>query len=91
MPTNREFARDIIAEQLNVDKAAVVSTASFRDDLGADSLDSVELTMALEEGFEIEIPDDEAGKLLTVQDLMDYLQSRNIMPDDEREEKNPKR
>ncbi len=64
---------DIIVEQLSVDKVKVVSGASFVDDLGADSLDLVELIMAMEEEFDVEIPDDEAEKILTVQDAIDYV------------------
>lgn len=64
---------DIIVEQLSVEKEKVVPNASFVDDLGADSLDLVELIMAMEEGFDIEIPDEEAEKILTVQDAIDYV------------------
>ena len=60
--------KQIIVEQLGVDEAQVDSTASFVDDLGADSLDIVELVMAMEEEFEVEIPDDEAEKIKSVQD-----------------------
>jgi len=64
---------DIIAEQLSVDKEKVVSGASFTDDLGADSLDLVELIMAMEEGFDIEIPDEDAESITTVQNAIDYV------------------
>jgi acyl carrier protein len=64
---------DIIVEQLSVEKDKVVPNASFVDDLGADSLDLVELIMAMEEGFDIEIPDEEAEKITTVQDAIDYV------------------
>lgn len=64
---------DIIVEQLSVEKDKVVPNASFVDDLGADSLDLVELIMAMEEGFDIEIPDEEAEKIATVQDAVDYV------------------
>ncbi|MDJ0623344.1 MAG: acyl carrier protein [Desulfocapsaceae bacterium] len=64
---------DIIVEQLSVEKDKVVPNASFVDDLGADSLDLVELIMAMEEGFDIEIPDEEAEKIATVQDAIDYV------------------
>lgn len=64
---------DIIVEQLSVDKDKVVPGASFVDDLGADSLDLVELIMAMEEEFDIEIPDEEAEKILTVQNAIDYV------------------
>jgi acyl carrier protein len=66
--------KQIISEQLGVDEDEVTTTASFVDDLGADSLDQVELVMALEEKFEIEIPDDDAEKMRTVQDAIDYIE-----------------
>jgi acyl carrier protein len=64
---------DIIVEQLSVEKGKVVPQASFVDDLGADSLDLVELIMAMEEKFEIEIPDEDAEKIVTVQDAVNYV------------------
>ncbi len=64
---------DIIVEQLSVDKDKVVAGASFVDDLGADSLDLVELIMAMEEEFDVEIPDEEAEKIATVQDAIDFV------------------
>jgi acyl carrier protein len=64
---------DIIVEQLSVDKDKVVPGASFVDDLGADSLDLVELIMAMEEEFDVEIPDEDAEKIATVQDAIDYI------------------
>lgn len=66
---------DIIVEQLSVDKAKVVPAASFVDDLGADSLDLVELIMAMEEAFDTEIPDDVAEKITTVQHAIDHINS----------------
>ena len=66
--------KKIISEQLGVDEDDVTNNASFVDDLGADSLDQVELVMALEESFELEIPDDDAEKLRTVQDAIDYIE-----------------
>jgi len=66
---------DIIAKQLQIDEDQVTSDASFMDDLGADSLDTVELIMALEEEFDIEIPDSDAEKIRTVQDAIDYMNS----------------
>lgn len=63
----------IIAEQLNVDKTKVVANASFVDDLGADSLDLVELIMAMEEAFDTEIPDEVAEKIITVQDAINHI------------------
>ena len=65
---------DIIVEQLSVERDKVVPNASFVDDLGADSLDLVELIMAMEEGFDIEIPDEDAEKISTVQDAINYVQ-----------------
>ncbi|MCF6765362.1 acyl carrier protein [Thiotrichales bacterium 19S3-7] len=65
--------KKIIADQLNVDEKDVVPDASFIDDLGADSLDTVELVMALEEEFETDIPDEEAEKIKTVQDVINYI------------------
>jgi acyl carrier protein len=65
--------KKIVAEQLGVKAEEVVDTASFVDDLGADSLDTVELVMALEEEFETEIPDEEAEKITTVQAAIDYV------------------
>ena len=68
-----EKVKQIISEQLGVEESEVTPTASFVDDLGADSLDTVELVMALEENFDIEIPDDAAEKIRTVQDAIDYI------------------
>lgn len=65
--------KNVVVEQLGVDEAEVVNTASFVDDLGADSLDTVELVMALEEEFGTEIPDEEAEKITTVQLAIDYV------------------
>jgi acyl carrier protein len=65
---------DIIVEQLSVEKDKVVPGASFVDDLGADSLDLVELIMAMEEAFGIEIPDEVAEKITSVQDAIDHVQ-----------------
>ena len=64
---------DIIVEQLSVDREKVVSGASFVDDLGADSLDLVELIMAMEEEFDVEIRDEEAEKIVTVQNAIDFV------------------
>jgi len=66
---------DIIVKQLQIDESQVAPDASFMDDLGADSLDTVELIMALEEEFDIEIPDSDAEKIRTVQDSIDYMNS----------------
>ncbi|MBW1693146.1 MAG: acyl carrier protein [Deltaproteobacteria bacterium] len=67
--------KKIIVEKLSVDLEEVVPEASFVDDLGADSLDLVELIMSLEEEFDIEIPDEKAEKLVTVQDALSYIQT----------------
>jgi acyl carrier protein len=67
--------KEIIIDQLGVDEKQVNGTASFIEDLGADSLDTVELVMALEEEFDIEIPDEEAEKIVTVQNAIDYIKS----------------
>jgi acyl carrier protein len=72
----QDRVRKIIAEQLSVSEDKVVPEASFVGDLGADSLDTVELVMALEEQFETEIPDEDAQKILTVQDAIEYVSSR---------------
>ncbi len=71
-----ETVKKIVAEQLGVDIEKVVNEASFIDDLGADSLDTVELVMALEEEFDQEIPDEDAEKIRTVQDAINYIQER---------------
>ena len=68
-----ETVKKIVSEQLGVDQEKVVTEASFIDDLGADSLDTVELVMALEEEFDQEIPDEDAEKIRTVQDAIDYI------------------
>ncbi|MBI5184506.1 MAG: acyl carrier protein [Nitrospinae bacterium] len=69
-----EKVKNIIMEQLGVEEGQVTSEASFIDDLGADSLDTVELVMAFEEAFDIEIPDEEAEKIITVKDAVDYIE-----------------
>lgn len=68
--------RKIIAEQLGIDEEDITLDASFTDDLGADSLDLVELVMAFEDGFDIEIPDEDAEKIKTVADAVNYIQSK---------------
>lgn len=76
MSSVEDQVRAIIAEQLGVKADEIKNDASFVDDLGADSLDTVELVMALEEEFETEIPDEEAEKITTVQQAIDYITSR---------------
>jgi acyl carrier protein len=71
-----ERVTEIIVEQLGVSKDEVVPEASFIDDLGADSLDIVELVMAMEEEFDIEIPDDDAEKIQTISDAISYIRGR---------------
>ena len=72
-----ERVKNIIVDQLGADAAQVKPEASFIEDLGADSLDTVELVMALEEEFDIEIPDEEAEKITTVQSAIDYVTKAN--------------
>ena len=83
MPTVFERIKKIVVEQLGVEESEVVPKASFVDDLGADSLDLVELIMSLEEEFgkpdqKVEIPDEDAEKIVTVQDAIDYIHERGI-------------
>lgn len=75
--SSEERLKKIIAEQLGVSEDEVTAEASFIDDLNADSLDLVELIMSLEEEFNVKISDDDAEKIRTVQDAMDYLQEHN--------------
>jgi acyl carrier protein len=76
MSSVEDQVRGIIAEQLGLKAEEIKNDASFVDDLGADSLDTVELVMALEEEFETEIPDEEAEKITTVQHAIDYIRAR---------------
>jgi acyl carrier protein len=84
MASPEEKVKQIIVEQLGVDEAEVTPTAHFVDDLGADSLDIVELVMAFEEAFEIEIPDEDAEKITTVKDAIDYIQGHTKRRTDQR-------
>lgn len=68
--------KSIVVDQLGVDEDQVTEDASFVDDLGADSLDTVELIMAFEEEFDIEIPDEDAQKIKTVKDVIDYINAK---------------
>jgi acyl carrier protein len=77
MATVEERVKQIIVEQLGVDEGEVTANASFVDDLGADSLDTVELVMAFEEAFDIEIPDEQAEKIRTVKDAVDYINAHS--------------
>ena len=72
-----ERVKEIIVEQLGVEAGQVTERAKFVDDLGADSLDTVELVMALEEEFSIEIPDEDAEKIVTVGDAIEYIQKHS--------------
>ena len=76
MEVSQDKIKQIIAEQLGVKKEEVVESAKFVDDLGADSLDTVELVMALEEEFGVEIPDEDAEKLSTVGDALRYVEEK---------------
>lgn len=75
MSTVEERVKKIVVEQLGVKEEELKNEASFVDDLGADSLDTVELVMALEEEFETEIPDEQAEKISTIQEAIDYINS----------------
>lgn len=77
MATVEERVKKIVVEQLGVREEEVGNTASFVDDLGADSLDTVELVMAFEEEFETEIPDEDAEKITTVQQAIDYIKEHS--------------
>ena len=74
--TVEEKVKNIIVEQLGVDNETVTPEASFIDDLGADSLDIVELVMTMEEEFDLEIPDEDAEKIKTVNDVVTYIKSK---------------
>lgn len=76
MADNQEKVKQVIVDKLGVNAEQVVPEASFVEDLGADSLDTVELVMALEEEFDVEIPDEDAEKIKTVKDAMDYLENK---------------
>jgi acyl carrier protein len=73
MAAVEDKVKQIIVEQLGVDEGEVTPSASFVDDLGADSLDTVELVMAFEEAFDVEIPDEDAEKIRTVKDAIEYI------------------
>ncbi len=75
MASLEEKVKSIIVEQLGVSESEVTDSASFVDDLGADSLDTIELVMAFEEAFGIEIPDEDAEKIRTVRNAIDYIES----------------
>jgi acyl carrier protein len=77
MASIAERVKQIIVEQLGEDEAQVEDNASFVDDLGADSLDIVELVMAFEEAFELEIPDEDAEKIATVKDAVTYIENKS--------------
>ena len=73
-----EEMKEMIAEQLNCEESSITETTSFKDDLGADSLDLFELVMALEEKYEVEIPSEELAELTTVGAVMEYLQTKGV-------------
>ena len=77
MSTIEERVKKIVVEQLGVEEDKITLDASFVDDLGADSLDTVELVMALEEEFETEIPDEDAEKITTIQEAITYIQAHS--------------
>lgn len=77
MPGVQDKVKQIIVDQLSVEESEVTPNASFVDDLGADSLDRVELIMAFEEAFDIEIPDEDAEKIATVQDAIAYIEKNS--------------
>ena len=77
MSTVEQQVKAIVAEQLGVKQEQVTNDASFVDDLGADSLDTVELVMAFEEAFSIEIPDEDAEKIATVQNAVEYIEKHS--------------
>ena len=77
MDSVEQRVKKIIAEQLGVNEAEIKNESSFVDDLGADSLDTVELVMALEEEFETEIPDEDAEKIKTVQNAVDFVKAHH--------------
>ena len=76
MSNVEEEVKQIVIEHLGIDEAKVTPESSFIDDLGADSLDTVELVMAFEEKFNVEIPDDAAETILTVKNAIDYIESK---------------
>ena len=73
-----EKMKEMVADQLNVDAAEITAETSFKDDLGADSLDLFELVMALEEEYNVEIPSEDLQNLLTVGDVMNYLKGKGV-------------
>ena len=77
MASINDRVRDLVVEQLGVSQEQVTESASFVDDLGADSLDTVELVMAFEEEFGIDIPDEDAEKMMTVKDAINYLEENS--------------
>jgi acyl carrier protein len=77
-PEMVERLKKIVAEQLGADESKIVPTARFTDDLNADSLDLVEMIMSLEEEFGVEIPDEDAEKIVSVQDAIDYIDAHSL-------------
>ena len=77
MPGIEDKVKQIIIDQLSVEESEITPTASFVDDLGADSLDRVELIMAFEEAFDLDIPDEDAEKITTVKDAVSYIEAKS--------------
>lgn len=85
MSTIEERVKKVVVNQLEIKEEEATMEASFVDDLGADSLDTVELVMALEEEFDTEIPDEEAEKIRTIQQAVDYIKQHQVEPEDSEE------
>ena len=85
MSTIEERVKKVVVDQLEIKEEEATMEASFVDDLGADSLDTVELVMALEEEFDTEIPDEEAEKIRTIQQAVDYIKQHQVEPEDSEE------
>jgi acyl carrier protein len=83
--TIEERVKKVVVNQLEIKEEEATMEASFVDDLGADSLDTVELVMALEEEFDTEIPDEEAEKIRTIQQAVDYIKQHQVEPEDSEE------
>ena len=73
-----EKLKSVIAEQLSIDESEITADSNFKDDLGADSLDLFELVMSLEEEYDVEIPSEDLEKIVTVNDVMEYLKAKGV-------------